>query len=353
MSWDVVVVGGGLAGAAAAARLAMAGRRVVLFERERGPHDKVCGEFLSGEAAAELAALDAAARPAWVPRRSSACASSSGAIAAAADLAVPRLGPVAPPARRAGCWRRRRDAASRSGAAQRSARSRPTARACGCDCRRRRRARPRRRCSPPASTICAAGGGPAHRRSIGLKLHLRLDEAQRRALAGSCRARAVRRRLCRAAAGRGRHGQPVPGRVAASASRRSGATGAGSWPTVPHLAARLDGARALHARPLAVAGMPYGYLRRGDAGKAPVYRLGDQAAVIPSFTGDGMAMALHSARHAADAILAGRSPRPSSSVALTAAFRRPVRLAGLLAALARRAGDPAPAGHGRTVSPPG
>ena len=57
MSWDVAVAGGGLAGAAAAARLAMAGRRVVLFEREPGPHDKVCGEFVSGEAAAELAAL--------------------------------------------------------------------------------------------------------------------------------------------------------------------------------------------------------------------------------------------------------------------------------------------------------
>ena len=58
MSWDVAVAGGGLAGAAAAARLAMAGRRVVLFEREHGRHDKVCGEFVSGEAADDLAALD-------------------------------------------------------------------------------------------------------------------------------------------------------------------------------------------------------------------------------------------------------------------------------------------------------
>ena len=85
MSWDVAVAGGGLAGAAAASRLALAGRRVVLFERERGPHDKVCGEFLSGEAAAELTALGLSARPAWVPCRSSACVSSRAGSTAARD----------------------------------------------------------------------------------------------------------------------------------------------------------------------------------------------------------------------------------------------------------------------------
>ncbi|MFJ5489439.1 FAD-dependent oxidoreductase, partial [Hansschlegelia beijingensis] len=44
-------------GAAFAAELARAGRDVVLVEREGGPHDKVCGEFLSGEALGYLAAL--------------------------------------------------------------------------------------------------------------------------------------------------------------------------------------------------------------------------------------------------------------------------------------------------------
>ena len=56
--------------------------------------------------------------------------------------------------------------------------------------------------------------------------------------------------------------------------------------------------------------------------------------MIPSFTGDGMAMALRSARLAADAVLAGESA-PEFQRALTAAFRGPVRLASLLAALAR------------------
>ena len=50
MTTDALVAGGGLAGAAVAIDLARAGRRVVLIEREPGPHDKVCGEFLSYEA---------------------------------------------------------------------------------------------------------------------------------------------------------------------------------------------------------------------------------------------------------------------------------------------------------------
>ena len=51
---SIVVIGGGPAGAMAALRLAAVGRNVVLIEREIGPHDKVCGEFLSAEAAAYL-----------------------------------------------------------------------------------------------------------------------------------------------------------------------------------------------------------------------------------------------------------------------------------------------------------
>lgn len=47
--FDVAVVGGGPAGSSTAALLASAGRRVALFERDRFPRDKLCGEFLSGE----------------------------------------------------------------------------------------------------------------------------------------------------------------------------------------------------------------------------------------------------------------------------------------------------------------
>jgi len=47
---DCLVIGGGLAGAMVGLRLAASGREVALLERERAPHHKVCGEFLSPEA---------------------------------------------------------------------------------------------------------------------------------------------------------------------------------------------------------------------------------------------------------------------------------------------------------------
>src|SRR5919109_1806447 len=54
---DVLVIGGGPAGAAAAARLAAGGLGVVLCERQPEPSRQVCGEFVSATASAELAAL--------------------------------------------------------------------------------------------------------------------------------------------------------------------------------------------------------------------------------------------------------------------------------------------------------
>ena len=46
---EVLVVGGGPAGAAAAAELARRGRDVIVAEAAPGPRDRVCGEFLSAE----------------------------------------------------------------------------------------------------------------------------------------------------------------------------------------------------------------------------------------------------------------------------------------------------------------
>ena len=54
---EVLIVGGGPAGAAAAARLAARGFRTVLVDRASFPRDKVCGDFVGPMALAELADL--------------------------------------------------------------------------------------------------------------------------------------------------------------------------------------------------------------------------------------------------------------------------------------------------------
>lgn len=54
---DVLIIGGGLSGAAAATLLARAGKAVHLLERHASPVDKVCGEFLSIEAQQHLKSL--------------------------------------------------------------------------------------------------------------------------------------------------------------------------------------------------------------------------------------------------------------------------------------------------------
>ena len=54
---DVVVVGGGPAGAASAARLAAKGFTTIVVDRATFPRDKVCGDFVGPAALAELADL--------------------------------------------------------------------------------------------------------------------------------------------------------------------------------------------------------------------------------------------------------------------------------------------------------
>jgi flavin-dependent dehydrogenase len=94
-----------------------------------------------------------------------------------------------------------------------------------------------------------------------------------------------------------------------------------------HLDERLDGAVEQLDRPLTIAGVPYGYRHRPRSDDSPrFYRAGDQMAVIPSFSGDGMSMAMVSGRAAARAILAGADARDFHA-SQRVEFRRQIILA--------------------------
>ncbi len=92
----------------------------------------------------------------------------------------------------------------------------------------------------------------------------------------------------------------------------------------PHLAMRLAGAEPLLAKPIAITHIPYGFIRRTT--EQGLYCIGDQAAVIPSFTGDGISIALHTARFAVAAYLAGEAA-PLFQVKLRSGLLTQMRLA--------------------------
>lgn len=323
-----LIIGGGLAGAAAAIGLARAGLSPLLLEREAGPHDKICGEFLSGEAVAALAALGLPpVRLGAVQITRVEIWSGTRHVAAALPFAALSLS------------RRRLDAAlldraAASGVAvQRGVTLRSlsgnTAHSSAGDVR--------------AGTILLASGKhdvrglprPPGPDEIGLKMYFAAPALHRR-LAGTVRVVFF---------DGGYAGlQPVEGGRLNLCLLVDGARfrALGGWPALlaallrePGLAALAD-ADALLPRPLAISRVPYGHLARADHDDqaARLWRLGDQAAVIPSFCGDGMAIALESGRLAA-AMLAGGADAPAYQRALLARTRRPVRLAMAALAVAR------------------
>jgi flavin-dependent dehydrogenase len=87
---------------------------------------------------------------------------------------------------------------------------------------------------------------------------------------------------------------------------------------------RLAGAEPLLAKPIAITHIPYGYIRRTT--ENGLYCIGDQAAVIPSFTGDGISIALHTARCAVTDYLAA-VPAPIFQAKLRSALLAQMRLA--------------------------
>jgi flavin-dependent dehydrogenase len=303
-SVETLVIGGGPAGAAAAIELARAGREVLLVERHAGPFEKVCGCFLSPPAIGDLAALGvdvwalgaaridrvgvlngrnpvAAALPftaASLSRR--ALDEALLRIATAVGAGLRRGRAVAALAGQPGDWRVRlsddtaidaRDVFLATGKHE---------------LRGWARAAPR--------------DGP-----IGLKCRWRLAPAEAASLAG---------RVELAAFPGGYAGLELledgtanlcltirPERFAAL-GRDWGGLLAWLRAQVPALGHRLAGAVPVEDRPLAIAAIPYGHVARSGDG---LWRLGDQAAVIPSLVGEGMAIALRSGRLAAACHLAG------------------------------------------------
>ena len=325
-----LVVGGGPAGAAAALCLARAGRPVTLLERTAGPHDKVCGDFLGGPALAGLAALGLDA------------ATLGGApIALVRLVAGTRVAEAPLPFAALGLSRRALDEALLRAAA-----------AAGACLRRGEAARrlsvERARLVLEADSETWLGGTvllatgkhdlrgaarPARGRgAAGLKTYLALAPDQHAHLgeavelvllgggyAGLQRVEAGGAVLCLML---GRKGVRAIG--TSSASLCEWLAGAS-----PHLARRLAGCVPLIRRPLAIAGVPYGYLHAPESDAAPgLFRLGDQAAVIPSLAGDGVAVALASAALAARSVLAGESASLYHR-RLRAALARPVATAML------------------------
>ncbi|MEI6487024.1 MAG: electron transfer flavoprotein [Sphingomonadales bacterium] len=319
-----LIVGGGLAGAAAAIDLARARAAPLLVEREVGDHDKICGEFLSGEAVAALAGLGVdARRQGAVPITR--VTLHAGARQAAAALPFPALS----------LSRRVLDAAmlERAAAAgvavQRGVTVRglsgTTAQTSAGDI--------------SADALLLASGKhdvrglprPEGPDEIGFKMYFRAPALSAR-LAGTVAVTFF---------DGGYAGlQPVEGGRLNLCLLVNGAhyRDLGSWPALfarlcrePALAPLAD-AQAMLPRPLAISRVPYGHLAR--ASDDGLWRLGDQAAVIPSFCGDGMAIALESGRLAAQMLSEGASAAAYQRE-LFSRTRRPVRLAMAALAVAR------------------
>jgi flavin-dependent dehydrogenase len=303
-----LIVGGGPAGSAAAIRLARGGCQPTLIERQPGPIDKVCGDFLSAEAITILASLGVdlgALDPA--PIRALRLIHRAGV--AETRLPFPAMAVSRRVLDEALLHRAAAEGAiiHRGHAVRRVEVDglRVDAGALGA--------------FEPATVFLATGkhdlrglarpgraGGP-----IGLKTYFALSPAQCAALAGHVElvlfpggyaglqpVEGGRATLCLivSAARWEQVGQRWDALLDALTTRSA------------HLAARLAGARPLLERPLAVAGLPYGYLHPPTA-PLGLYRLGDQASVIPSLTGDGVSIALASGALAAETWLAAGDAR--------------------------------------------
>ncbi|HQT65268.1 MAG: hypothetical protein B7Z75_01095 [Acidocella sp. 20-57-95] len=307
---DVVIAGGGLAGAAAAADLARAGKNVTLIERETGPTHKICGEFLSSEAQASLARIgfDVGSLGG---HKITALDLACGAGIITTKLPFEGLGITryaldeALLAHAAGCGAtvlRGRNiskvVAAREISLELTNQPAMDARTLFLATGKHEVRGLRRDASPPDDLV-------------GYKMYFQLSNPAQAALAGKIALILFKDGY--AGLQMVEHDQA---NLCLLTSRARVQKTAGKWPALladlcldsPYLARILPGATELLDQPLTIYRVPYGYIHHPLAADHPdIFRLGDQAGVIPSFTGDGMAIALHSAARAASMFLAGET----------------------------------------------
>lgn len=306
---EVAIVGGGMAGAGAACVLAKAGREVMLLEREAFATHKMCGEFLSTETQGYLRRLGLDVD------------GLGGHVISHLRLVRQKtIVETALPFNGLGLSRYRLDEAllnhaSQSGVqmvrGQRASVSDIKGSGIDLDVQSAGTVR--------ANTLFLATGKQDLRELrrhpdtppedlVGFKMHFDVDSAQRDALAHHVE-------LILFAHGYAGLQQVEDGRVnlCLLAERRWLNACGGTWEglleellrTCPHLQRRLSNATPLMSQPLSIYRVPYGFVYRPPANSADnIYRLGDQVGVIPSFSGDGMGIALHSGVVAATHYLA-------------------------------------------------
>src|ERR1700686_5020368 len=275
-----IVIGGGLAGSAFAIALARQGRPVIVLEKTTGAHHKVCGEFLSAEAQALLVRLgldvwQLGARPAGL-----------------LDQALLEA------AARAGAQVIRGATVTKLDYEQKSAVVRTATQRW------------------PASHVALATGKPNLRGlprpqapTVAFKMQLRVTPAVAAMLedlvqlamfpggyAGVCLVEGGIATIC----------WVVDRDVVGEAAVTWDAHAAFLAERSKFFGSLLGGATPLWDKPVAVAAIPYGSLRREVISDA-IYPLGDQLVVIPSYTGDGTSIALHTGMAAARAVLSGQS----------------------------------------------
>lgn len=321
MTHDAIIVGGGLAGSTIAALLAAAGRDVLLLERTTAPHEKMCGDFLSHEALhyLEKAGVDPAAL---------------GGVALSAVRVARRelLAEVPLPFRAVSLRRSVLDEALLQHAAASGSTIRRGLRAQSICCEGTKLAvRVESEEELSATSLFLATGkhdlngqprkGGWQTDLVAFKMYYRLSAGQQEQTA---------RHIELILFPGGYAGlQPVDGGLAnlcLLVTRRQLKRCGSNWSQLlasicdasPHLATRLRGSVPTLERPLALSAIPYGYM--ASLTMPQLWRIGDQAAVIPSFSGDGMSIALHSANLAAAMYLKG-----DCSAAFAARLRHQLR----------------------------